>query len=88
MKVTLEVEVSEEALEMAKRRANADFNPDGNNKVDVMKQMSALFMAYCEDNRIDENGESRNPSAQRNISTALTHMETAAMFAVKSNFSK
>jgi len=87
MKITLEVEVSEEAFELGRKLVNADFNPDKNGKVDVMKNIAAVFAAVCEDNKKDESGQVRCGSAQRRIAVAQTNMETACMFAVKSNFS-
>ena len=88
IKVTIEVEVSEKALEMGKKLVNANFNPDDNGKVSTMKDIAAIFAAVCEDNRVDENGKARLIAAQRRLSIAQTNIETGCMFAVKSNFSE
>ena len=87
MKVTLEVEVSEEALALAKKKVNADFNPDNNDKVSEMKNIAAVFTAVCEDNKKDENGNPRCGEALRRVALAQTYIETGTMYAVKSNFS-
>lgn len=85
--IFLSVEVEEEAIEKAKKLINFDFNPDGNTMVTILKGLGVVFTATTEQNRKDLEGNERCGEAQRRISIAQTKIETATMFAVKSNFS-
>jgi len=61
-------------------RVRIKFNPSGNNEVDLLKQMAADFIDQCE---LMRNKGSVDGEHQRLWSLAQTHMEDAAMWAVK-----
>lgn len=62
-------------------RVGITFNPGGNPAVDDVKRRAADLIDWCESARA--NGCAGNPEAQRLLSLAQTHIEDAAMWAVK-----
>lgn len=61
-------------------RVGITFNPSNNEDVNAIKQYAAEFIDFCEHAR---NSTKNNPEAQRLLSLAQTHIEDAAMWAVK-----
>jgi hypothetical protein len=63
-------------------RVGIDFNPSGDKSVNEIKKAAAAFIDLCEDHRgagaYEVDGE-----VGRLLSLAQTHMEDAAMWAVK-----
>lgn len=66
---------------LGQKRVKADFNPDKNEVVDQIKNKAAELIDLIETLKQDGNGE-RNRCA----ALAQTEVETAAMYAVKANF--
>jgi hypothetical protein len=60
-------------------RVRLAFNPSANSQVDNLKGAAAGFIDACAAGFDD----TRNPEARRLWSLAMTHMEDAAMWAVK-----
>lgn len=62
-------------------RVGITFNPGNNPAVNDVKRRAADLIDWCEDQRA--NGCADNQEAQRLLSLAQTHIEDAAMWAVK-----
>ena len=68
-----EVTLTDSALERARR----NFNPSGNSEVDVIKCLAAAFYSVLQPVQ-----ETRHPIAGREAATAMTDIQSGAMFAV------
>jgi hypothetical protein len=65
-----------ELSEMAKDAVRVNFNPAGNERVARITQMAAALIDEYDRIRIDK------PGAAREASVAITHLQTASMWAV------
>lgn len=81
----------------AARRSSLDFNPGGSARIDSVKGFCAVAMQAVinERDKLEEPADDATPAewdayndAMRSFATALTHMETAKMWAVKGVCSK
>jgi hypothetical protein len=75
--------------ESAAKRARLTFNPSGNERVLRLKTLAAAFYTECEAVIAEAKAKSEDGGsvgsdavAAREASTAMTNMQTAAMFAV------
>jgi len=68
-----------EELSLGARRVRASFNPTKNSAVDMLKGTAAKFIDQCHAMA----DKTDDPEIGRCISLAMTHAETAAMYAVK-----
>jgi len=66
-------------MSLGEERVRADFNPSKSSAVDLIKQQAAKFINTC--NALSD--KTTDPEVGRCLSIAMTHMETAAMYAVK-----
>ena len=64
----------------AKQAVALNFNPSGRSGVTLFKILAAEFITLCEDVR---NSDRYSSGAKRNVSIAITDMESACMRAVK-----
>lgn len=63
--------------ETASEAVRLNFNPSASSPVDELKAIAAEFLTKCEELK------ELNPAAGRELSVAMTNMETAQMWAVK-----
>jgi hypothetical protein len=66
-------------MSLGEERIRTDFNPSKSSAVDMLKQTAAKFIDQC--NAMAD--KTTDPEVGRCISLAMTHAETAAMYAVK-----
>lgn len=72
---------------LGQKRVKAEFNPAKNDLVDQIKNKSAELIDLLETMRVNtQDGQSATGEKQRLISLAQTDIESAAMWAVKANF--
>lgn len=65
-------------------RVGISFNPGGNEHVNTIKRVAADWINYLEElRRTEEISRELNPEVLRLLSLAQTHIEDAAMWAVK-----
>lgn len=64
-------------------RVGISFNPSGNVQVDDIKRRAADFIDYCESQRTAKAADDTGGEVNRLLSLAQTHIEDAAMWAVK-----
>lgn len=64
---------------LGQKRVRASFNPSNDSQVDLLKEKAADFIDFCEDMR----KQFTDGEALRLIALAQTHVEDAAMWAVK-----
>ena len=70
-------------MTLGEYRVGITFNPGNNPKVDALKRAAADFIDACEEMRAQEGRPAITGEVARLISLAQTHMEDAAMWAVK-----
>ena len=72
---------------LGQKRVKAEFNPEKNELVDVIKNKSAELIDLLQSMRpVGSIGEKIGTEKNRLISIAQTEIETACMYGVKANF--
>jgi hypothetical protein len=70
----------ERSKTFGERAVGVDFNPSGNDKVNILKAQAAGFIDSCHDWR----EEAADPDVKRMYALAITHAQMAQMWGVKS----
>jgi hypothetical protein len=72
---------------IGQKRVKTDFNPEKNELVDQIQNKSAELIDLTESiKEVGSQANLRGSERNRLIAIAQTHFETAAMYAVKANF--